>query len=260
VSEVCTLPCSFDEELALWRELDVHHVGVLSHKLHAVGRDLALGELRVRGMGTTTVITKQFDLARPATWDANRKLINDAIDIAAELGGIVYLTPGRRDGRTFDALVDALATAVAPCAAYGASRSVTLAFEPTLRTDASFVHTIRDAIDVADRTELSLVADIGTCWMERDYDKALRKAGSRIAIVQLCDAIVNTDVPSGNLVTGDGELPIREFVEATLDAGYSGLFEIEMFGPRIASEGHLSATRRAVEWTDALLTDLLPVC
>ena len=49
-----------------------------------------------------------------------RAQINDAIDLAAEIGGCTYFTPGRRDGRSFDELTASLAEAVAPCAAYAA--------------------------------------------------------------------------------------------------------------------------------------------
>jgi sugar phosphate isomerase/epimerase len=260
VSEICTLSWPFADELALWDELGVRQVGAILAKVDRHGRDRAMAAMRERSMTATTVITGNFDLASPESWDATRAAINDAIDFAAEMGGCPYLTPGRRDGRTFDELAAAFAEAIAPCAAYAGSRGVRLAFEPSLRTDQSFVHTLRDALDVADRAGIGVIADLGNCWMERDYEATVRRAGSHIAAVQFADAIIGTPAepsPGGRVVPGDGDLAIDKFIEAALDAGYTGAFELEMIGPRIDAEGNGPATRRAVERASSLLEKVL---
>jgi sugar phosphate isomerase/epimerase len=260
VSEMCTFPWSFADELALWGDLGLHHVGVMANKLDAHGRQAAVAELRQRSLATTTVISGNFDLSAPATWDARRAEISGAIDLAAELGGCVYITPGRRDGRSFDELTASLADAAAPCLAHAASRGVRLAIEPSLRTDVSYVHTLRDAIDVCDATGLSLIADLGNCWAERDYEATVRRAGSRIAAVQFADAVwgrPGEGPPGGRAVPGDGDLAISTFLGAAVDAGYTGAFELEMVGPLVEAEGHESAVRRAVERAGKLLEEVL---
>src|SRR4029077_1283074 len=131
VSEMCTYPLPFAEELGLWDELDVHRVGVITAKLDQHGRDAAVADLKERSIVATTLITSMFELGAPETWDANRATMNEAIDLAAVIGGCTYFTPGRRDGRTFDELTASLAEAVAPCAAPAASRGVRLAIEPS---------------------------------------------------------------------------------------------------------------------------------
>src|SRR5439155_18584330 len=164
-----------------------------------------------------------FDLSDSGSWDATRAQITEAVDLAAEIGGCTYFTPGRRDGRSFDELTASLAEAVAPCAAYAASRGVQLAIEPSLRTDVSFVHTLRDGLDVARAAEIDVIADLGNCWMERDYEATVRRAGDRIAMVQFADAVFGTlgePPPGGRAVPGDGDLPIAGFLRAALDAGY----------------------------------------
>jgi sugar phosphate isomerase/epimerase len=260
VSEMCTYPLSFADELAVWDELGVRHVGVVGAKLDKHGRDAAIAALKERSMIATTVITGNFDLGAPETWDATRAATNDMIDLAAVIGGCTYFTPGRRDGRSFDELTASLAEAVAPCAAYARSRGVRLAIEPSLRTDQSFVHTLRDGLEVAERAGIDVIADLGNCWMERDYEATVRRAGDRIAAVQFADALFGTPSapsPGGRAVPGDGDLPIRQFLEAALDAGWSGAFELEQVGPRIEAEGHVSALRRAVDRASALLKEVL---
>jgi sugar phosphate isomerase/epimerase len=260
VSEMCTYPWPLADELALWDELDVRRVGLITAKVDAHGRDKAVAALRERGMTATTIITGNFDLSAPGTWDATRASIHEALDLGAEIGGCVYCTPGRRDGRSFDALSAALSEAIAPSAEYAASVGVQLAIEPSLRTDQSFVHTLRDALDVVDRAGISVIADLGNCWMERDYEATVRRAGERIAVVQFSDAVFGTveqPSPGGRAVPGDGDLDVAEFVRAAVDAGYAGAFELEMVGPLIEAEGHEAAVRRAVPRASAILEEVV---
>jgi len=113
MSEMCTYPLPFGDELALWDELGVRQVGLLTNNVDAFGRVAAIAALRERSMRATTVIATMFELSDPASWDATRAAFNDSIDLAAELGGCTYFTPGRRDGRSFDELAASLADAVA---------------------------------------------------------------------------------------------------------------------------------------------------
>jgi sugar phosphate isomerase/epimerase len=257
---MCTYPWSFGDELNLWEELGVRKVGVIVAKLDAYGLDKAVSALLERSMTATTVITRRFDLSAPDTWDETRAFINDSVDLASLIGGSVYFTPGRRDGRSFDQLTASLADAVAPCAAHAASKRVRLAIEPSLRTDVSYVHTLRDGLDVAQRVGTDVVADLGNCWMERDYEDTVRRAGPRIAAVQFADAFYGTSiVPAvgGRAVPGDGDLPIAGFLQAAVDGGWTGPFELEMVGPKIDAEGHAPALRRAIERAGRLLEEVL---
>lgn len=259
VSQMCTYSWSFVDDLALWQELDVHGIGLLVSKMDR-GLEEAAAALQHRSMNATTVITGNFDLAEPRTWDTTRAGLNDVIDLAALVGGSPYFTPGASDGRSFDELTTALAEAVAPCVDYAASRGVRLAIEPTQRRDRSFVHTIADGIGVAERTGLGLIADLGNCWSEPYLEATLRRAGAHIAVVQVCDVVTDTPQPpkpGDRAVPGDGNLAVDKFVVAALEAGYTGPFELEILGPKIEAEGYAAATRRAVDRVSYLLEEVL---
>lgn len=257
---MCTYRSAFSDELSLWEDLAVHQVGLLLNKVEEYGQADAVSALNDRSMAVTTIITRNFDLSSADTWDATRSDINRATDLAVEMGGVPYFTPGRRDGRSFDELTDTLAEAVAPCVSYARARGVRLAIEPSLRTDQSFVHTLRDAIDVTDAAGLGLVADLGNCWMERDVHKTVRRAGQRIVAVQFADALFGTPEspsPGGRVVPGDGDLDVEGFIVAVAEGGYAGAFELEMVGPAIEAEGPAAATRRAVEVATKMLERVL---
>lgn len=261
VSEMCTYPWPFADELPLWDELEVRHVGLLANKVDAHGRADAIAALKDRDITAVTVIAPSFDLGDRSSWDATRAGIRSTVDLACEVGGCVYFTPGRRVGhRSFSELSANLAEAVAPCLDYAERNNVRLAIEPSLRTDVSFVHTLRDALDVVEQAGIGLIADLGNCWAERDYEGTVRRAGSRIAAVQFADAVYGTSQsppPGGRAVPGDGDTDIPAFFRAAFDAGYSGAFELEIVGPLIEAEGHAAATRRAVKRSSAILEEVV---
>ena len=104
---------------------------------------------------------------------------------------------------------------------------------------------------------MSLLTSATVGWSATTRE-SVRRAGSRIAAVQFADAVFGSPgqpPPGGRAVPGDGDLPISRFLEAALDAGYTGLFELEQVGPLIEAEGHREALRRGVERASALLEE-----
>ena len=155
-----------------------------------------------------------------------------------------------------------LADAVAPCAEYAESRGVRLAIEPSLRTDVSFVHTLRDGTDVARRAGIDVIADLGQLLdgtRSRGHGAPRRRAPSPSSRSPTRSSARSSEPsPGGRVVPGDGDLALDGFIEAALDAGYRGAFELEVVGPAIEAEGHAAALRRAVDRANDLLYEVLP--
>ena len=57
-------------------------------------------------------------------------------------------------------------------------------------------------------------------------------------------------------VPGDGDMPLKWLIGEMLDAGYAGMFELEIIGPAITAEGSEPALRRAVDKMDAIFAEL----
>ena len=257
VSSLCTYRWTFAEELALWRELGVRRVAPFLPKLDAYGHDRAVRTLQDEGMIASSVVAMSCDLRRPDTWAETQTDLERAVDTAVALGApCIYIATGRTTGQRWGEVLDVFATAVAPTVTYATARGVKVALEASPRAETSFVSSVRDALDVCDRTGLRIVADCGACWLDRDVDDVLVLAGERIAIVQLCDAAVGTfDEPKpGRMVPGDGEIDLDRFVNTIASTGYTGDYELEMVGPAIEAEGYESALRRGIERVNELLT------
>jgi len=255
VSALSSVRWPFEDDLALWRDLGTGWAGLMGAKLGDDGGDIdsCLTALTAAGIRASTVVVPRFDLGAPATWDATGKALRRWTDAVAKHDGwSMYLTPGRPTGAVWEQVLETLAEAVAPSVAYARDKGVRLAFEPSKRTEVSFVNTLADAIDVAERTGLGIVADIGNFWMERDLRATLLRAAPHIALVQLTDVSIGTvrspdDPPSGGRVPfGEGDLPIARILRDIKDTGYAGPLELELIGPLGDREGYAPVIRRGV--------------
>lgn len=257
VNALSSIQWSFEQDLALWRELGVHHAGLLISK---IDDDLEgkLSRLLEAGIRPTTVVCGSFALASPETWNETSATLSRIMDAVASVDKdcSVYFTAGRTTGARWSEVLDVFCEAVAPCAEYARSVGIRLAIEPSLRTDASFVNSLRDAVDVAERTGLGLVADFSNCWMERDLRETLQRAAPHITLVQIGDVVIGgpgKPSPGGRVHIGEGELPVQRLLQDVLDTGYSGLFDLEVLGPVVEAEGYEMALRRGVDRASALL-------
>ena len=216
IDAMSTFNWSFDQDLALWKEVGVHYAGLLISKIDD-DPSAKFARLRAAGIQSATVIVGSFDLQHPETWEKTHANHAAIIDRVAETGGhSVYFTPGRTTGAAWGEVLEVFAQAVAPSVVYARQRGVRLAIEPSLRTDVSFVNTLRDAIDVAERTGVEIVADFGNMWMERDARQVLKRAGPHLALVQICDVVIGgygRPAPGGRVHIGEGELPLQRLMQ-----------------------------------------------
>lgn len=259
LNAMCTFPWSFEQDLDLWTSMGIRHAGLMFTKL-ADAPDTKMEQLSAAGIRASTLIVEQFDLAAPETWEATRAAHRLALDLAARHDGhSIYFTPGRTTGEPWRDDLGRLAEAVAPTVAHARDCGVLAAIEPSLRTSVSFVNTLRDAIDVAEATGLSLIADFGNMWMERDFRETLARAMPHVALMQIGDVVIGSSgrpAPGGRVHLGQGELPIRRMLTDVLDAGYTGVFDLEVVPADFAAGGDEAVLRQGVAAASAMLAEL----
>lgn len=242
-------------DLALLAELGVRHFGFPMLKIDA---DVPAGVAAIRASGinvaSVAASASHSSLREP---DAALAALKPAIDTASTLGSpLCYFTSGTSPADTStDALCEALAVALQPARAYAAERGVRLAIENNSVTTRhmGFVHTIRDAIQLAEEADIHICLELQNCWVERGLAGLFRKHAGLFGVVQVSDYRVGEEVRLNRRVPGDGSIPLVWLIEQLLEAGYTGLFEIEVLGPHIESEGYPSAIRRSAEWLSNLL-------
>ncbi len=248
---------TFEQDLGFWKDIGAHHVGLFHRKLAEHGHDAAIESLQQNGLGVSCIISTRFNLFDPGLLEQDRAVIDRCVDTAAALKCCTYGTTGQGKFGEWAENVKAYAKAVAPCLERAKAKNVRLALEPSLRPQISFAHNLTDARDIAEQTGVGVVVDIGNCWRERDVEKIIRSLGEHIALVQVSDFQIGTlenPGPNERVLPGEGELPLHRLIEATLDAGYEGQFEIELQGPAVFDP---DAARRGIMFASNVLDDVL---
>lgn len=238
VSGISTWSQSLADDVLLYEQLGVHTIGAALRKIRG---DADIELLQSSGIEVANVI------------GVGHAGLLYACDVANVLGApLVVFTTGPAGDSEWDDAADACARALAPFL----PPPVMLCLEHTnsLRVDVSFVHTLRDAIDFARRLDIHVCMEINACWAERGLHRTIVDGIDRIGIVQVSDFKVGTLSTPNRMVPGDGDIPLARIIGWLLDAGYEGVFDLELVGPAIEQEGYPSALARSC----AYLSDLLP--
>lgn len=250
-----------DEDLAFYDREGVEVIGLSLAKMQAGGGwEQYVARIRDGGYRVTNVVgLGPIPWSDPGQRAAGLTRTRDALDAAVAFGAeCMILTTGPAGSLTWEDAADAYVDTVGPVLEEYAGTGVRITLEHTngLRVDVGFLHTLHDAIDFARRLGVGVCMEINACWAERGLGATIAAAADTIGIVQLSDFAVGTMSTPNRLVPGDGDIPMERIVGQLLDAGYAGVFDLEMIGPRIEEEGYPSASARAVEYVGALLTRL----
>jgi sugar phosphate isomerase/epimerase len=232
-------------------------VGITRRRVVDAGWEATAAALAGSGLELTHVVHGAlFSLVDEAAWEAERTAAIATLDAAARLGArCAYGVTGSAGALTWEQAADAFAVAVGPVAAHARRVGVPLLIEPTnmLFADVGFLHTLRDTVEVAQRTGLGVCLDVQHCFAERDLRGSIGRATGSLGLVQLSDWIPGRRNPF-RAVPGDGAIPLERIVAATLEDGFSGLFDLELYPePGVAPA---ETIRRAAERVGEMLQRL----
>ena len=245
VNSISSLRQPFADDVALWSELGITHVGLISPKLDAAGWDTSRRLVLDAGLRVSSL---SAFLEEPVDWEFATAVDCDLLYTVSGGGG---MAPWENAAAHF-------CEAIQPWTTRAAEAGVRLAVEPTnpLRSDVSFVHSLRDAIDLARMAGIGVVVDFYSCWYERGLDELVRENVDLVELVQMNDFKLGTfDMPN-RVAIGDGDLPVERLLAMVLDAGYQGPFDLEIIGPVIEEEGYRAPIMRSVERASEMLERL----
>jgi sugar phosphate isomerase/epimerase len=237
---------SLGADLALWAELGIDNVGLISPKLEAAGWEV----------GRQAVIDAGLKVSSMSCY---REGIAKSLEFTAAIGaGVLYVPTGCAGAVPWEEAAKRYCEDMAPLVARAKAVGVRLATEPTnpLRSDVSFVHTVRDAVDLARMADVGIVVDFYSAWYERGLEQVVRRNIDLVVLVQICDYKLGTfDMPN-RCAIGDGDIPVERLMRMVLDAGYEGPFDLEILGPTIEAEGYRAPIARSIERASEMLERL----
>lgn len=260
VNGVCFPKQSLAEDIDAWKALGAHTVGEHVRKLHDAGWDAGIALLGGAGVKVESLVHPvEVALGEPAAWEKFHAEFRRTIDAAKVLGvRSIYSTSGYRGGLTWEDAADGFGAAMRPLLEHASTVGINLLIEPTvmLHADKSIVHTLRDTVTLADRSGLGICIDIFHCWTEAGLKETIARAIPRTHLVQVGDYMFGDRAVPCRAVIGDGNIPIERMLGWMLEAGYTGMFDLELNGPRIEKEGNVIAARRGIDRLSEILTRL----
>jgi sugar phosphate isomerase/epimerase len=246
----------------VWRELQPHRISFLGNLL-VDDPEPARVVVEEGGYKVETVTGGMFG-GKPlepdeSTWAEQRQALLRAIEAAKVVGArSVYGLTGGRSTETWEEQAELFRRAVEPCLEPAREAGVALMIEnaPQPYSDSHIGHTLRDTIAAAEIAGVGVLIDIFGVWNESGLKASIERAVPMCSLVQVSDYTYGDRSYPCRSVPGDGVIPLRRIIGWTLEAGYTGAFDLELLGPRIDAEGRLQATRRAADNVSVLLDSL----
>lgn len=254
ISTIAMSAWPLEELIDCLGRLEVDQVTLSARQLDQHGwaeAEAALRDFPVRigavGSGFTTAASAPASELGEAELDR----LGRTIELAARQGiPLVALTTGPAGRLSWEDALEAFADRTASAFARARELGVGLTLENThsLRSEVSFLHTLRDAVVAARQLGVGVCADLYCCWAERGLAATLAEHHDVIEVVQYADFVQGTMSQPNRWVPGDADLPLDRLYDEVVASGYTGVHEIEILGPAITAAGIEAAHVRALEW------------
>ena len=238
INEMTTFRWPFEQDVAAYAAAGIGAIGVWRQKLSDFGEEEGIDLLRGSGLRVSNLLwAGGFTGSDGRTYKDSLEDAVDAIRLAAVMqAGCLVVYSGGRNGHTYNhcrRLVRAALTELVPLAR---DLDVVLAVEPMHAGCAgewTFLTDLAETIELLDALaspHVKLVFDTYHLGQDGSVFDQIPAIADRIAVVHLGDG---KTVPVGDqnrCCLGDGNVPVGEMVDALINAGYEGDFDVELIG------------------------------
>lgn len=263
VHQICFADLSLDAYVQQCVALNAQQLGFISPALLADGGLVAAKQALAKTSLKVQSIAHVFRAGQLTddrdSWADDRDSLLRLIDIAVELDAqSIYMLTGGHGELSWEAAADCFSEAIAPCVDRARSGGINLAIEnaSSLYADLHIAHSLSDTIQLAERANIGVCVELFFCWAEANLAELFKRAMPRCHLVQVSDYVYGDRALPARAVPGDGALPLESIFTSLQAAGYSGAFDIELLGPRIAETGSEDAVKRAAQYVGKLLHQL----
>lgn len=262
VSEYSTRLWSFDEDVNFYANAGWGQIGVFLHKLEdpPFGSGMLLSQpldmsvvhkaaktIKASGLGVSHVCISG-GWTDTANYERHANHTLWAMQATEILGGdLLIVAPGRLSGHSYEQAFDISVRAIREVLERSKT-DVRLAIEPLRPWQLDFMNGFDEAIDLVHAVgsdRFGVWVDVWHLGLHADISKGIERHGGHIFGVELSDA-PDLD-PNGRvrLVPGDGVIPIQSIVAATIAAGFTGPFALELAPSSDSSESYSDDLRRS---------------
>jgi sugar phosphate isomerase/epimerase len=236
VSALSSMRWTFEQDLAYYRRAGLQRVSLWVAKLDRDGDSLEIAGARLAESGIAVdTVCASGQLALSDEGDGGRRQMLAELAGAAEIGARAFcINSGSAHGASYEAAETAFLRRVAPIADDADRREIALIIEGTRPQFAhiSFIHTFRQAVEVARRVGAQTLFDSAHFWWETGLADCLATSGDVLGLVQIADLCFDGPVAERQ-IPGRGELDLRAMLGWVHASGYDGPIEIEVLGTAV---------------------------
>lgn len=241
MNEVTTYRWPLEEDVRRYSAAGYEGIGVWRPKLSDYGEEAAVDLLADSGLRVTNLLwAGGFTGSDGRSPDDSVQDAISAIRLAGALeAGCLVVYPGGRNNHIYRHAERLLRGALDELLDYAADADVTLAIEPmhagcaknwTFLTDVEATLALLESYDTP---LLKLVFDTYHFGHDQAVIANLAELVPHLAVVHLGDRAEPPQEDQDRQQLGEGNLPLVETIRALLEAGYTGDFDVELFGPAI---------------------------
>jgi sugar phosphate isomerase/epimerase len=255
ISELTTLHWSLEQDLKQYQAAGAQAIGVWRPKLADIGEDAGAALLAESGLAVSSLqwaggFTGSDGRSHQDSLADARQAIRSAATIDA---GCLILHSGARGSHTHNHARRLFRQALDKLLPLAEERGVMLAVEPMngdCGGEFTFLNCFDETLELVasfDSRSLGIALDTYYWGHQPGFLQRLPNLAPRLALVQLGDARQPPQSEPNRCQLGDGTIPLRQFVQQLVAAGYDGFFEIELMGEEIEAAGYRDVIGRAVQ-------------
>jgi sugar phosphate isomerase/epimerase len=241
MNELTTFRWSLEEDVEHYQHAGYHSLGVWRQKLTDGEEERGIDLLAASGLSVSNVLwAGGFTGSDGRTLDESIDDAVQAIRLAAALNaGCLVVYSGGRNNHTYRHAGRLLRTAIEELLPLAETVDVPLALEPMhprCAADCTFLTDLNSVVSLIDEFQsnhLKLAYDTYHFPLGAAQRSTLARLAPYIGIVHLADRRVPPSIEQERCPLGQGCVPLTEIVATLIESGYTGAFDVKLFGPEI---------------------------
>lgn len=246
INEMTTYRWPFECDVATYAHAGISAIGVWRQKLSDFGDQRGIELLDDFGLRVSNLLwAGGFTGSDGRNFRESVEDAEEAIALAGQMqAGCLILYSGARNGHTANHCRRLVRSALAELAPVAVQHGVTLAVEPMhagCAAEWTFLTSLDETFDLIDDVGapcLRVAFDTYHLGQDAAIVERIPEIVDRIGIVHLGDGRGTPRGEQNRCRLGEGTLPLNEIVAALLEAGYSGDFDVELFGEDVETASY----------------------
>jgi sugar phosphate isomerase/epimerase len=262
MNEVTTYRWPLEEDVRRYVAAGYDGIGVWRPKLSDYGEEHAVDLIAESGLRVTNLLwAGGFTGSDGRSPEESVQDAVQAVRLAGALGaGCLVVYPGGRNNHIYRHAERLLRAALSQLLDYAADAEVILAIEPmhaACAADWTFLTDLESTIALVESFNspfLKLVFDTYHFGHDRSVLANLGEITPHIGVVHLGDRVEAHSGDQDRRPLGAGRLQLAEMIRGLVDAGYTGDFDVELFGREIDPSKYEEVLRGSLEFFERVLS------